>query len=278
LSAPGGPAPGTFSVRRAAVAGYFYPDEPDVLRATVREFLGEGAVIGSADDRPLAPKAIIAPHAGYRYSGAVAGRAWATVAPARGRIDRVVLVGPAHRVRLIGIGVPSVDLLETPLGLVPVAVDLRERALTMPGVVVSDEAHAPEHSLEVHLPFIWEALGSEVSVLPLVVGQVDPVLLGDVLDALWGGDETLVAASTDLSHYHDDDTAKRIDGETVELVLAGNVDEITHDRACGAWPLRGLLIAAERRGLHTELLAVCTSGDTAGPRDRVVGYGAFALA
>jgi AmmeMemoRadiSam system protein B len=264
-------------VRPAAVAGYFYPDEPDLLRSAVREFLGEGAAIGNADDRPLVPRAIIAPHAGYRYSGAIAGRAWATVAPARGRITRVVLVGPAHRVRLVGIGVPSVDLLETPLGLTPVAVDLRERALTMPGVVVSDEAHAPEHSLEVHLPFIREALGDEVGVLPLVVGQVDARLLGDVLEALWE-DDTLVAASTDLSHYHDDDTAKRIDGETVELILAGNVDEITHDRACGAWPLRGLLIAAERRGLAPQLLAVCTSGDTAGPRDRVVGYGAFALA
>jgi MEMO1 family protein len=277
LSGAGGPTPRTFSVRPAAVAGYFYPDEPDELRSMVQGFLGEGAAIGSADDRPLVPKAIIAPHAGYKYSGAVAGRAWSTVAPARGRIDRVVLVGPAHRVRLVGIGVPSVDLLDTPLGPVPVAGDLRERALAMPGVVVSDEAHAPEHSLEVHLPFIWETLGATVSVLPLVVGLVEPALLGDILDEVWGGEETLVVASTDLSHYHDDDTAKRIDGETVELILAGNVDEITHDRACGAWPLRGLLLAAEHRGLAAQLLAVCTSGDTAGPRDRVVGYGAFAL-
>ena len=176
------------------------------------------------------------------------------------------------------VGVPSVDLLETPLGTVAVDDDLRRRALTRPGVVVSDEAHAEEHSLEVHLPFIVETLGADVTVLPLVVGWVDPELLAGVLDEVWGGPETLVVASTDLSHYHDRATAERIDAETVGLVLGGRVDEITPDRACGAGPVRGLLLAARRRALTPTLLDVCTSADTAGTPDRVVGYGAFALA
>jgi MEMO1 family protein len=262
------------SARPAAVAGFFYPGDSDTLRSTVRGFLDAAQVAAGAG----VPKALIAPHAGYRYSGRTAGRAWATVAPARGRITRVVLAGPAHRVALRAIGVPSVDLLDTPLGPVSIDDDLRRLALEQPGVVVADDAHAEEHSIEVHLPFMVEALGPEVTVLPLVVGWVGPDVLADVLDHVWGGDETLVVASTDLSHYHDDDTAKRIDAETVDLVLGGRVDEITNERACGAGPLRGLLVAAQRHGLTPTLLEVCTSGDTAGTRDRVVGYGAFALA
>jgi AmmeMemoRadiSam system protein B len=221
---------------------------------------------------------LIAPHAGYRYSGRTAGKAWAQVAPARDRIRRVVLAGPAHRVPLRAIGVPSADRLETPLGPVPVDVERRTVALAQPGVVVSDEAHAEEHSLEVHLPFLIETLGSDVSVLPLVVGWVKPDVLADVLDAVWGGEETLVVVSTDLSHYHDDATAKRIDAETVSFIVAGRADAITHDRACGAGPLTGLLVAAGRHGITPRLLEVCTSADTAGTPDRVVGYGSFAVA
>ncbi|MGH9243098.1 MAG: AmmeMemoRadiSam system protein B [Acidimicrobiales bacterium] len=263
-------------LRREAVAGVFYPGDPDGLRATVSEYLDKGAA--AVDPRVPVPKAIIAPHAGYRYSGATAGRAWATVMAARGRIRRVVLVGPAHRVALRGIGVPRADGWATPLGAVAIDVELRERALAHPGVVVSDEAHAPEHSLEVHLPFIRVALGEEVRVLPLVVGSVEPEVLGDVLDGLWGGDETLVAASTDLSHYHPEAEARRIDHETVDLILGGKVDEIGHTRACGAVPVQGLLLAAARHDVAPHLIDVCASADTAGPRDRVVGYGAFALA
>lgn len=275
MTPPGRRPPGSPSVRRAAVAGFFYPNEPGALRAMVRQFLDQGAdaAAGAVD-----PKAIIAPHAGYRYSGATAGTAWATVRSGRGRITRVILVGPAHRVPLRGIGVPSVDRFDTPLGMVAIDNDLRDRVLELPGVVVSDEAHAEEHSLEVHLPFLREALGEDVRLLPMLVGWVDPEVVGDVIEGVWGGEETVVVASTDLSHYQDDSTAKRIDAETTELILAGRVDEITHERACGAWPVRGLLIAARRRGVAPRLLARCTSGDTAGPRDRVVGYGAFALA
>jgi AmmeMemoRadiSam system protein B len=259
------------AVRAAAVAGYFYPAEPTQLRAMVRGFLDEVEPTGPP------PKAIVAPHAGYRYSGPTAGKAWGQVAPARGRIRRVVLAGPAHRVPLRAIGVPSVDRLDTPLGPVEVDVELRGVALAQPGVIVADEAHAEEHSLEVHLPFLIETIGPDVTVLPLVVGYVEPDVLAGVLDAVWGGDETLVVASTDLSHYHDDATARRIDGETVSLVLAGRAEAITHDRACGAGPLAGLLVAAGRHGITPRLLEVCTSADTAGTPDRVVGYGAFAL-
>jgi AmmeMemoRadiSam system protein B len=254
------------------VAGFFYPDDPEQLRAMVRGFLEGVEVTGDP------PKALIAPHAGYRYSGRTAGKAWAEVAPARGRITRVVLAGPAHRVPLRAIGVPSVDRLDTPLGPVTVDAAGRDVVLGLPGVVVSDDAHAEEHSLEVHLPFMVEALGPDVTVLPLVVGFVSPDVVADVLDEVWGGDETLVVASTDLSHYHDDVTAKRIDADTVEHVLAGRVEAITHDRACGAGPLCGLLVAARRHGVSPRLLEVCTSADTAGSPDRVVGYGAFAVA
>jgi AmmeMemoRadiSam system protein B len=147
----------------------------------------------------------------------------------------------------------------------------------MPGVLVADEAHRPEHSLEVHLPFLIAALGTDVPVLPLVVGQVAPSTLADVFDAVWGGDDTLIVASTDLSHYHDDATARRIDADTVALVLEGRAEAITPDRACGAGAVAGLLVAAARHGLDTRLLDVCTSADTAGAPDRVVGYGAFTL-
>jgi len=202
---------------------------------------------------------------------------YARVAPARGRIERVVLVGPAHRSPVRGMGVSSADVWETPLGRVPVDTDARATIATMTEVRTADAAHADEHSLEVHLPFLQVLLGERWSLLPVVVGQARAADVADLVDALWGGAETLVVVSTDLSHYHDHDTARRLDAATAATVLDRRWPDLEPERACGAFPLRGLLAEADRLDLPVELLDLRTSGDTAGDRRRVVGYGAFAV-
>jgi AmmeMemoRadiSam system protein B len=258
-------------VREPVVAGTFYPSGPDELRSTVEEYIERA--------RPAAgspPKAIVAPHAGYVYSGAVAASAYARVAPLRGRVERVVLLGPAHRVPLRAIAAPGADALATPLGPLPVDIAARDRLVGAGSVVVSDEAHTGEHSLEVQLPFLQVALG-DVRVLPLAVGRVPAPAVADVLDAVWGSDETLIVVSTDLSHYHDDATATELDRRTAAAVVARDVEALEPGDACGVFPLRGLLAAARRHGLDVELLDRRTSGDISGDTDRVVGYGAFAL-
>ena len=221
------------------------------------------------------PKALIAPHAGYRYSGPIAATAYRTLAPARGTVARVLLAGPAHFVPVPGVALSSAEAFATPLGPVTIDDAARDRALTVAGTVVDDTAHAGEHSLEVHLPFLTEVLGP-VPVLPLLVGQGGSTVLADVLDALWGGDETRIVVSTDLSHYHDDATAKAIDRETADAIVARS-ERLEPERACGAAAVLGLLEVARRQDLAVRLLDLRTSADTAGDPDRVVGYGAFAL-
>ena len=263
----------TLRVRPAAVAGAFYPAEPDALRAAVQWALEEApAGVGAGP----APKAIIAPHAGYLYSGPVAGSAYARVLPRRGQVERVVLLGPAHTVPLAAVATVTADAFETPLGLVPVDTAACDQLVEAGLVVVSDAAHATEHSLEVHLPFLQVALG-EVTVLPLVVGEVPASAVAAVLDQVWGGPETLVVLSTDLSHYHDHSTARELDGRTAAAILARRPDDVGRGDACGVFPLRGLLAAAGQRDLDIELLDLRTSADTAGHPERVVGYGAFAV-
>jgi AmmeMemoRadiSam system protein B len=259
-------------VRQEAVAGSFYPTDPTALRTTV------GTLLEAAPPRPGegTVKAVIAPHAGYRYSGPVAATAYRALGAAKGTVTRVLLAGPSHFVPLDGVGLSSADAFATPLG--PVAVDAaaRDRAAAVPGVIVDDAAHAGEHSLEVHLPFVIAALGP-VPVLPMVVGRGGPAVLADVLDALWGGDETRIVVSTDLSHYHDDATAKALDRETAAEIV-DRAASLHPERACGAGAVAGLLIAARRHDLTVTLLDLRTSADTAGDASRVVGYGAFALA
>jgi len=252
------------SVRRPAVAGLFYPDDPDALRAAVSSYLSPA---------PRSVKALVAPHAGYVYSGPVAGSAYSLVGPS---VERVVLLGPAHRVWVDGVAASTADAFATPLG--EVRVDLAARdALEAGGLVThSDAAHAPEHSLEVHLPFLQVVLG-DVPVLPLLVGEASPALVADVLDAVWGGPESLLVISTDLSHYHDHATAQELDRATAAAILARDETRIGPYDACGAAPLRGLLVSARRHELDVELLDLRTSADTAGDPSRVVGYGSFAL-
>jgi AmmeMemoRadiSam system protein B len=261
----------TTLVRPAAVAGSFYPADARELETDVDSFL-EVAV---ASDEPL-PKALIVPHAGYIYSGVTAGAAYARLKRSRGAVERVVLLGPAHRVWVDGIAVSSADGFVTPLGVVPVDDAYRRRALAFPFVQIGDRAHAAEHALEVQLPFLQRLLG-EFAVLPLVVGDAGTDDVAQVIDALWGGNETLIVVSSDLSHHHDYDTARRLDARTAAAIVAGDVDSIRDDDACGARPVRGLLEAARHRGLGARLVDLRNSGDTAGDRESVVGYGAFIL-
>lgn len=253
------------------MAGLFYPADPDELRATVDRAL---AVPVPADEP--APKAVIVPHAGYVYSGPTAGVAYARLARLRDRIAHVVLLGPAHRVWVDGLAVSGADAFETPLGAVQVDDALRRRALAHPAVRIDDHAHASEHSLEVQLPFLVRTLG-RFTLLPLAVGGARAADVASVLDLVWGGDETLVVVSSDLSHYHDYATARARDTRTTAAIVAGRGDDVSDDDACGARPIRGLLEAARSRGLAVRVLDLRNSGDTAGDRDRVVGYGAFAL-
>jgi MEMO1 family protein len=258
-------------VRPPAVAGTFYPDDADQLAHDVDAFVAASPYNGKP------PKAIVVPHAGYVYSGPLAGTGYATLAALSGTVERVLLLGPAHRVAVAGLAVPSVDAFITPLGPVEVDRDARETALACDGVIIDDVAHAPEHSLEVHLPFLQRALGTTFVVLPLVVGRAAAGTVAAVLDALWGGPETLIVVSSDLSHYEDYRSANAHDQRTAQAILTGDIDAIDPYDACGAYPVRGLLAAAARHRLGVELLDLRNSGDTAGSRDRVVGYGAFAL-
>ncbi len=258
------------SVRPPAVAGLFYPGSSEALASQVDDLLA-----GAAAEVPAgapAPKAVIVPHAGYAYSGSTAALAFARLSPANRQITRVVLLGPTHRVPVRGLALPAANRFRTPLGDVAVA---RPDLADLPQVVVSGPAHAAEHSLEVQLPFLQRALG-EFELVPFAVGNTGGEEVAAIVDRLWGGPETLLVFSTDLSHYHPYAEAQRLDAETVQRLLALD-GPIAPDRACGARALNGLLLSAARRSLATELYGLCNSGDTAGDRRRVVGYAAIGV-
>ncbi|CDQ12207.1 MEMO1 family protein Acife_2212 [Acidithiobacillus ferrivorans] len=262
-------------VRPAAVAGTFYPAKASVLRAEVARLL---AGAESADEAAAVawPKAIIVPHAGYVYSGAVAASAYALLAKGRGHIRRVVLLGPAHRVPFHGLALPGVQAMQTPLGVVAVDQAGVAALAGLPQVLEMPAAHAQEHALEVQLPFIQEVLDG-VSVIPLVVGDARPEAVAEVLEKLWGGEETVIVISSDLSHYHPYTEARAIDHHTVEEILRFDPQPIEHDQACGATPINGFLPVARKHHLRPRLVDLCNSGDTAGSRDAVVGYAAVAF-
>jgi hypothetical protein len=250
----------------------FYPGEPKALAAELDDLLGG---VPHLAPRLGYPKALVVPHAGYIYSGEIAARAYDELSPARGIVSRVVLLGPVHRVPVRGLAAPGADAFATPLGNVPVDREALRAVQDLPQVVTSDAAHALEHSLEVQLPFLQKVLGA-FALVPFAVGTASVQEVAAVLERLWGGPETLVVVSTDLSHYHPYDEARRIDGATLERVR-GFATDIDHEEACGATPLNGLLALAKRRQMSVQLLAACNSGDTAGGKGQVVGYGAFAL-
>ena len=258
------------TVRPAAVAGLFYEAEPARLQQHVEELLARAAP--GPDTRP---RALVVPHAGYIYSGFTAATAYGLLAPYRKHIHRVALLGPAHRVYLQGMAIPSVATFATPLGQVPLDTAALVDLQALPGITLSDEAHRQEHSLEVQLPFLQRVLG-DFSLLPIVVGQCPAGQVAAVIDHLAREPDTLLIISTDLSHFHAYSEAESLDRQTCERILARDT-HLSGEDACGAHALNGLLASDFCAGLDVELLHRCNSGDTTGDHSRVVGYGAFAL-
>ena len=291
------------AIRPAAVAGLFYPADPTELRSIVDRLLWNNEVNPRAGARQgklepagtdalaanvaafpgggneadvVVPKALISPHAGYIYSGAVAAAAHRLLARARGKVSRVVLLGPSHRFTFSGMAATSARAYETPLGVVPIDQQWLEQARDIPFFGISDEAHEGEHCLETQLPFLQQVLG-DFTLAPVICGYADAEQVANLLDRLWGGPETVIVVSSDLSHYLDYRACRALDDETRAAIERLDPLALTSERACGAVPVKGLLTAAGRRGMRVKTLDLCNSGDTAGPRDRVVGYGAWAF-
>jgi AmmeMemoRadiSam system protein B len=257
-------------LRPPAVAGLFYPGDPPELRDTISAYLAQAPTVAG----PL-PKALIVPHAGYIYSGAIAAAAYSQVAHRRRQIRRVVLIGPSHRVYLHGMAVPAAEVFQTPLGMVPIDRELKERVLDYEQVVESDAPHANEHSLEVQLPFL-QMLFDQFTLLPIALGSASPPEVAAVLAEVWGQEETLVLVSSDLSHYLSYEEARAVDDETIAAILRNDAT-LTGEQACGCTGINGLSFLARQRHARIMEIARCNSGDSAGDRSRVVGYGAFAL-
>jgi len=256
------------NIRPAAVAGMFYPADASELKREIESYLAQVKL--NIDP----PKAIIAPHAGYMYSGPVAASAYASIAPIADKITTVVLLGPAHRIPFSGLAAVSYDGFATPLGVIPVNQAAMQSLSQLKQVKILDEAHAQEHSLEVHLPFLQTLLG-DFQLIPLVVGDANREEVAEVLQMVWGGDETLIVISSDLSHYNDYATAQEMDRATSVAIERLLPEQLHYDMACGRNPVNGLLQLAKEKGLKAKTLDLRNSGDTAGPKDRVVGYGAY---
>lgn len=256
------------TIRAAAVAGMFYPANEASLKEMVNQFLSQAKSTGSP------PRAIIAPHAGYIYSGPVAASAYHLLEPCRDKISRVILLGPSHRVPLLGLAASSAENFATPLGSVALDQAMINELTQLPQVTYLDEAHLLEHSLEVHLPFLQTVLG-HFKLVPLVVGDATPDQICEVLEKACIDDQTLIIISSDLSHYHTYDKARQMDAATSAAIEDLTPEKIGYDDACGRIPVNGLLLYARKHGLHAETLDLRNSGDTAGPRDEVVGYGAY---
>jgi len=254
--------------RAAAVAGMFYPANAAQLRHAIDDYLQHAA------SHPQIPKAIIVPHAGYVYSGPIAASAYATLRPLRSQIGKVVLLGPAHRVPFRGLAATSADFFMTPLGKIKIDREAVTSISHLPQVEIFDSAHAEEHSLEVQLPFLQSVLDN-FELIPLVVGEAGQHEVAEVLNLLWGGDETLIVISSDLSHYKNYAVAQQMDRATSVAIETLQPEQIHYDMACGRNPVNGLLEVARQKHLHVETIDLRNSGDTAGDKSRVVGYGAY---
>ena len=258
------------TIRPAAVSGQFYPANPSELEQMVKSLLK------GVDDIPPPSKAIIAPHAGLVYSGPIAATAYASLLAEKECIRRVVLLGPSHRVYLKGLALSSADYYETPLGKVEIDQDTYDEIRNLPQVNVVDAAHAQEHSLEVHLPFLQLVL-DQFKLVPIVVGEASPEEVADVLEILWGDKATKIIISSDLSHFHDYKTAQQLDLSTSKAIENLQLESIGSKQACGCMPMCGLLQLARKKHMNVKTLDLRNSGDTAGTKDRVVGYGAYAV-
>jgi AmmeMemoRadiSam system protein B len=257
--------------RAPAVAGFFYPEDPAELESALASYL---AAVPAPPNGAPTPKALIVPHAGFIYSGPVAASGYARIAEQRRAIRRVVLLGPSHRIPLNGLAASGADAFETPLGAVPLDREAIDAILDFPQVQIFDAAHRDEHSLEVQLPFLQYVL-EDFSLVPLSVGEAEPEEVGEVIERLWGGPETLFVVSSDLSHYYDYETARRLDSTTTRAIEALDGDALGRESACGRAPTRGLLVAAKHHKLMVETVDLRNSGDTAGDKQRVVGYGSY---
>mgnify|MGYP003620283431 CR=1 FL=1 len=260
-------------IRPPAVAGQFYPADPDNLQALVEHYLNAAAAPDDCLDPPLV-KAIIAPHAGYVYSGPIAASAYVHLACSDVPIRRFILIGPAHFAPVRGLATSGASAFDTPLGRVRVDEAARAAILSLPQVYVADLAHAPEHCLEVQLPFL-QALFPDFTFLPLLIGDTPAEDVAEVLERLWGGPETRIVVSSDLSHYYPQTTARRLDAETAAAIVALEPEALREDAACGQAAIGGLLRAARAHEMTVAAVDLRNSGDTGGPTDRVVGYGAF---
>ena len=258
------------TIRPAAVSGQFYPANPAELEQMVKSLLN------GVHDIPPPAKAMIAPHAGLVYSGPIAATVYASLFANKERISRVILLGPSHRVYLRGLALSSADYYETPLGKIEIDQDAYDSVRNLPQVSVSDVAHAQEHSLEVHLPFLQYIL-DRFKLVPIVVGESSPEEVAEVLEALWGDENTQIIISSDLSHFHDYETAKQIDASTSRAIENLQLESIGSQQACGCMPMCGLLQLARKKRLSIKTLDLRNSGDTAGTKDRVVGYGAYSV-
>ncbi len=263
-------------IRPPAVAGTFYPDEGNTLHRMVRQMLDD-ASRRQQTSSVTKSKAIITPHAGYIYSGPIAASVYALLEPFRETIRRIVLLGPSHRVAFRGLATTSAGGYATPLGNIKIDQTTIATLSTLPQITQLDAAHADEHSIEVQLPFLQAILQPGFTLVPLVVGDANPEEVATVLERLWGGPETLIVISSDLSHFHDYESATAQDLTTSRAIEAFAPQEISGEDACGCRPLNGLLTIARQKRLKIKTLDLRNSGDTAGPRDRVVGYGAYSL-
>jgi hypothetical protein len=260
-------------VRPPAVAGLFYPGDRLPLAGMVDRMLREAELEGELEG--AVPKAIIAPHAGYPYSGPIAGNAFEPFRALAGKVERVVVIGPSHHVAFRGLALPQADCFETPLGRVEIDLEAAASLLELPQVRVDDRPHEREHSLEVEVPFLQQVLG-RFRLVPLVTGSAAPAEVAEALARIWGGEETRIVVSSDLSHFLDYETARRTDRATADEIV-GLETAIGPRQACGAVAINGLLHLAAGKALTARLLDLRNSGDTAGDRTRVVGYGAFSF-
>lgn len=257
-------------IRHPAVAGSFYPAQPQQLHRMLERLLIDARTVG------IVPKALIVPHAGYIYSGPIAASAYALLKSVKDKIDRVVIIGPAHRVAFRGLAVSSAESFATPLGVLNIDLEAVKSIVSLPFVEYLDQAHAFEHSVEVQLPFLQETL-AQFQIVPIVAGDASPEQVSQVIDLLWGSEETLIVISSDLSHYHDYAAATKLDRATTEQIERMAYEQLTYESACGKVPVSGLLKSARQKHLSIKTLDVRNSGDTSGDKSRVVGYGAYVI-
>ena len=258
-------------IRQPAVAGMFYPADKQSLKDDIQQYLDQAET-----ELKIKPKAIVVPHAGYIYSGPIAATAFNQIIPFKDEINRVVLLGPSHRVAFTGLAVPESDVFNTPLGNIQIDQKGIQLLSDLPQVIASDQAHREEHSLEVELPFLQETL-DEFTLIPLVVGDAERHEVAEVINRLWGDEHTLIVISTDLSHYHNYNEAKQLDRATSDAIVNLKPDLIGYEDACGRNGLKGMMTVAEEKNLSIDILDLRNSGDTAGDKSRVVGYGAYVI-